>query len=113
MRPCDIASTADRGIPYSRHWYYPTPAAYSTLLESAAAGSVYNVCTGYAHSIAELAQRASSLFGLTLEFQVEDALVRKGERRRPVVPGFAERPRGRCAAPYRPRHDRPSEPRQP
>jgi|ERR1051325_632240 GDP-4-dehydro-6-deoxy-D-mannose reductase len=68
-----------------------TVEAYSTLLESAAAGSVYNVCTGYAHSIAELAQRASSLFGLTLEFQVEDALVRKGERRRPVVLGDPSR----------------------
>ena len=64
-----------------------TAAAYCALLEGAAAGSGYNVCSGQAHSIAELADRASRLFGLDLEFQVEDTLVRKGERRRPVVLG--------------------------
>jgi nucleoside-diphosphate-sugar epimerase len=71
-----------------------TVAAYSVLLEDGAAGSVYNVCSGHAHSIAELAERASRLFDLDLEFQVKDALVRKGERRRPVVLGDPSRLQG-------------------
>jgi nucleoside-diphosphate-sugar epimerase len=64
-----------------------TVAAYCTLLEKAVPGSAYNVCSGEAHSIAELAQRASHLFGLQLEFEVQEDLVRRGERRRPVVLG--------------------------
>jgi nucleoside-diphosphate-sugar epimerase len=49
------------------------------------------VCSGAAYSVAELAQRACRLFGLEVEFDVQADLVRKGERRRPVVLGDAAR----------------------
>jgi len=68
-----------------------TVAAYVTLLEHAAAGSVYNVCSGATHSVADLAQRACRLFGLEVEFDVQSNLVRKGEHRRPVLLGSCER----------------------
>jgi nucleoside-diphosphate-sugar epimerase len=64
---------------------------YCTLLKNAAAGSAYNVCSGVAYSVAEVAQRACRLFGLEVEFDVQADLVRKGERRRPVVLGDAGR----------------------
>src|SRR5712691_5271541 len=68
-----------------------TVSAYCTILEKGVPGAVYNVCSGVAHSIEQLARRACSLFGLEAEFDVQTELVRKGERRRLVVLGDAAR----------------------
>lgn len=64
-----------------------TVSAYIALLENGAPGGVYNVCSGSASSIGEIARRACKLFGLEALFEVQEDLVRHGERRRLLVQG--------------------------
>lgn len=75
--------------------------AYRLLMERGVAGEVYNVCTGHAVGVAELAQRMLRLAGVELELVTDPELVRPVDV--PVM--FGDPSRLRAATGWEPRVD--------